>query len=308
MRVVSTPHGDVRIVPATEEIVLRLRAVLPLGLVRLSEADATGAAEYGLVMQRGNEELSALKLQPPDYGVECLDSVLESNQGLVCRALAAYRRRGYSGAIFPTPYVRRKGPGLIEPGIAVFAFPAADGPETEEFCPDLLQGLYDDRLGRGFAAMAFAFVRDLASQSAPPPACLDPENFGEAGSAPPSSEEEFVDVLAGPLDDSLPFPAVEPAPHPRRSRGFVEPPPLPPRAWEGEAPLAPYVGIEVRPRRSLGAIRFGFMVVGPHLVHLSSAIHPDDPVWRKLRAYDVDEVIHLHCIPWTLGEGASTPR
>lgn len=308
MRVVSTPHGEVRIVPATEEIVRRLRAVLPLGLVRLSEADAQGGAEYGLVMQRGEEELSALKLQPPDYGVDCLDSALESNQGLVCRALAAYRRRGYSGAIFPTPYVRRKGPGLIEPGIAVFAFPAADGPEAEEFCPDLLRGLYDDRLGRGFAALAFAFVRDLASQSAPPPARLVPEDRAEDGSAASSMEEEFFDVLAGPLDDPLPFPDVEPEPPPRRSRGLVEPPPLPPREWDGEAPHAPYVGIEVRPRRSLGAILFGFLVVGPHLVLLSSVIRPNDPVWRKLRAYDVDEVFHLPCIPWTLGDGEGTPR
>jgi hypothetical protein len=64
--------------------------------------------------------------------------------------------------------------------------------------------------------------------------------------------------------------------------------------------LPPAIGLEVRPRTQLGSLGFGFMVIGPHVVCLKTAISADDPVWATLHSVGIAEVYHLPSVPMTI--------
>jgi hypothetical protein len=66
--------------------------------------------------------------------------------------------------------------------------------------------------------------------------------------------------------------------------------------------LPPAIGLDVRRRTQLGSLGFGFMVIGPHVVCLRTAVSSEDPAWTTLRSVGIAEVYHLPSIPMTINE------
>ncbi len=67
-------------------------------------------------------------------------------------------------------------------------------------------------------------------------------------------------------------------------------------------PLSPCIGLDVRRRMQLGSLGFGFMLVGPHVVCLKTALSERDPVWTALRSTGIAEVFHIPSVPTTINE------
>lgn len=66
--------------------------------------------------------------------------------------------------------------------------------------------------------------------------------------------------------------------------------------------LPPAIGLDVRRRTQLGSLGFGFMVIGPHVVCLKTAVSSEDPAWTTLRSVGIAEVYHLPSVPMTINE------
>jgi hypothetical protein len=66
--------------------------------------------------------------------------------------------------------------------------------------------------------------------------------------------------------------------------------------------LQPTIGLDVRRRTQLGSMGFGFMLVGPHVVCLKTALSEQDPLWTVLRGPGIAEVFHLPSVPLTIDE------
>lgn len=65
---------------------------------------------------------------------------------------------------------------------------------------------------------------------------------------------------------------------------------------------APCIGLDVRRRMQLGSLSMGFMLVGPHVVCLKTAISEQDPVWTALRSTGIAEIFHIPSVPTTISE------
>lgn len=62
------------------------------------------------------------------------------------------------------------------------------------------------------------------------------------------------------------------------------------------------IGLDVRSRSHLGALGFGFMLVGPHIVCLKTRVSEQDPVWTALRGTGISEVFHIPSVPAGIAE------
>jgi hypothetical protein len=123
------------------------------------EGDREGEHVYGLVFQHGDEEVSGIKLQQIECSKEHWRVFFEMNSARLALALREYRSRGFEGTIVVGVYARMKKNDLVEPGIAVFPAPSADGPESRG--PAELKHV-DAELGRGSSRMALAIGEAIA--------------------------------------------------------------------------------------------------------------------------------------------------
>lgn len=165
---IRTPRGEVVLRQPGRRQVERLKAALPLGLLRFREP--VKEARFGIVMKCGDSEAWAVKQQPPDFAPGVLRSVLVANAVLVAMSLAAYRGHGFGGCLLPCDYVRKKGEA-IEPGICCFGCPCPTGIEAAEFP---FFGGIDQRFGHGFGTMLTHFIRALKTASADSGITLQP--------------------------------------------------------------------------------------------------------------------------------------
>jgi hypothetical protein len=68
-------------------------------------------------------------------------------------------------------------------------------------------------------------------------------------------------------------------------------------------PLPPPVGLNVRYRKQLGYLDFGFMLVGSQVVCLKTRINTvNDLSWTALRETGITSVFHLPCLPAVIEE------
>ena len=68
MKLVNTPQGEVRLLPPPVELLRAIRAFMPFGAVRYVPPQQ--GADFGLIMQCGEQELFAVKQQPMDCDKE----------------------------------------------------------------------------------------------------------------------------------------------------------------------------------------------------------------------------------------------
>jgi hypothetical protein len=145
-RTIETAKGALTLVPATVDQLRGVARYWPMELV----TDPKSPGQYGLVFQRGEQELHGIKLQPPDTDEADAKTFHHVNRALIAAALPFYLEKGHRGVMVPCAYYKQKTSGLIETGFALFVGPDASSRPASD---DLAEVMYDDRLGAGATSM-----------------------------------------------------------------------------------------------------------------------------------------------------------
>jgi hypothetical protein len=160
MKCVSTPHGDIALVQPPIDLLQAVRRFMPFGAARY--IPSREGADFGIVMQCGDREVMALTQQSPEledrYGVVAY----QANSILIAHALTGYVKRGFSGLLMPSSYMRKLQNGKTESGIGYFGAPSPDGSE----CLDRpFDPAFDNEFGHGFTLMVGSFIGCLQESS-----------------------------------------------------------------------------------------------------------------------------------------------
>jgi len=151
-QLLHTPHGDILFHPTSEAAFERLARTWPNGIVPLPD-DAP--APFGIPFQKGQVEVSGVKLQGPDTPEQEAMTLLRIHQITIAGSLRDYLAAGFSGVLIPCAYLKSKGNELFETGMAFFAAPAPGGKELET--PPGLPHI-DAALGAGTCNMIFTMA------------------------------------------------------------------------------------------------------------------------------------------------------
>ncbi len=160
MTTVHTPQGEVKLLDPPVELLKAIRFFLPFGAVRYEPPQ--DGADFGLVMQCGDKEVFGVKQQPVPCDKKQALISWQAHSMLIAHSLAGYLRSGFSGLLLPCAYMRDKGGGQVESGIAYFGFPSARGHESQEYP---FEPAYDGVFGHGFTTMMTGFIRALQQSS-----------------------------------------------------------------------------------------------------------------------------------------------
>src|SRR5437867_409352 len=120
---IQTSEGPLAFLTPTLEIVEHLARTWPMGMTPLPPGSP---APFGIVFQRGESEVSGVKIQQVDYEEKDARGWMEINRIGLGRALGEYMKNGYSGILIACPYLKKRGE-KYEPGMAFFAAPDPDG-------------------------------------------------------------------------------------------------------------------------------------------------------------------------------------
>lgn len=160
MNTVNTPQGEVKLLPPPVELLRAIRSFLPFGAVRYAAPQS--GADFGIVMQCGDQEVFGVKQQPVPCDEQQGFVSFQAHSILIAHSLAEYLRNGFSGLLMPCAYIRKKEAGHVESGIAYFGFPSPHGRESQEFP---YEAAYDRPFGHGFTTMMVSFIRALQQSS-----------------------------------------------------------------------------------------------------------------------------------------------
>jgi hypothetical protein len=160
MKTLQTPQGEVKLLAPPVELLRAIRSFLPFGAIRYVPPERD--ADFGLVMQCGEQELFAVKQQPVDCDEQQSKVSFQSNKILIAHSLAAYLTHGFSGLFTPCAYLRTKDAGRFEAGIAYFGCPSPHGREVQE---SPFESSFDGQFGHGFTTMMTSFIRALQESS-----------------------------------------------------------------------------------------------------------------------------------------------
>ena len=156
MKTIQTELGEVKLLPPTLELVRAIRSFLPFGAVGYSEP--FHGANYGIVMQCGDQEVSFLRQQPPDCDAQQGKLMFQTNNLLIAHSLSRYQDFDFAGLLMPCAYLKTKGDNIVESGFAFYGCPCPEGRE----CTDHpLEPAYDYEFGHGFAIMTTCFISVL---------------------------------------------------------------------------------------------------------------------------------------------------
>jgi len=154
-RTIETEEGTLNLVPAKIDQLRDIARYWPMELV--ANPDSTG--HFGLVFQRGDQEVHGIKLQPADAPEADARTFHHTNRALIATALPYYLEKRHRGVMVPCAYYKEKGSGVAETGIAFFVGPDARSKSTSRSRSDVM---YDDRLGAGATPMVFDMVGAVA--------------------------------------------------------------------------------------------------------------------------------------------------
>lgn len=155
MRTIRTDAGNLELVPATVAHLRGIARYWPMELIKIPQA----ADRFGLVFQRGAQEVHGIKLQPVDLPEAHARTVHHVNRAVIASALPHYLARRHRGVMVPCAYHKQKAPGMAETGIAFFVGPDAASRSTSG---DKADAMYDDRLGVGASPMVFDMAAAIA--------------------------------------------------------------------------------------------------------------------------------------------------
>lgn len=158
--IIPTSAGALVVSQPSPERVEELRHALPMGDVRTYSQDGTPL--LGIVMQRGEHEVWALKQQTIDLPLESATDEYCRATILVAAAVGDFLRHGFSGVLLPLVYSKSKG-NLHEVGIAYFATPSPAGREAQD---NSGEEPWDSSFGVGFTRMVRAFMEAVSAAQA----------------------------------------------------------------------------------------------------------------------------------------------
>jgi len=124
---INTPKRPIEIAEPDPVQLQNLREALPFGLVGYKSP--VHGADYGVVVQCGEDEAWVVKQQGPDIVEERFPEIYLSQSVLIAASIARYRAAGYGGCLMPCVYFRKKEAG-IETGIAYLGSPSLAGIEA----------------------------------------------------------------------------------------------------------------------------------------------------------------------------------
>ncbi len=159
MNTVNTPQGEVKLLPPPVELLRAIRSFLPFGAFRYGTPQ--NGADYGIVMQCGDQEVYGVKQQPVPCDEQQGLVSFQAHSVLIAHSIAGYLHNGFSGLLMPCAYIRKKDSGQVESGIAYIGAPSPHGRESQEFPCEA----YDRPFGHGFTAMMFCFISALQQSS-----------------------------------------------------------------------------------------------------------------------------------------------
>ncbi|HVK58459.1 MAG TPA: hypothetical protein VM735_06755 [Candidatus Kapabacteria bacterium] len=160
MKTITTPQGELQLVPAPAKLLSTINSFLPFGVYGFKTPQ--NGANYGIAMQCGDQEVFCIKQQPVDCDEEHGSLLYKAHSWLIAHSIGGYLRNGFSGLLMPCAYIRQKEAGKVEPGIAYFGVPSPHGRESQEFPFD---ELFDPQFGHGFKTMMMSFIRELQQSS-----------------------------------------------------------------------------------------------------------------------------------------------
>lgn len=118
-RVFQTSSGALRLKLEPDPHDLdKLSAAWPNGVARLADPD--GTSSYGLVFQRGQQEVWGLKMQQPDGPTEVANANMAANRIRASCAAARIVGKSADASLLVATYIRERQPGQYETGIAIF--------------------------------------------------------------------------------------------------------------------------------------------------------------------------------------------
>jgi len=154
-RTIQTNAGNLELVPVKNDQLGDMARYWPMGLVEIPDTPG----QFGLVFQRGDQEVHGIKLQPPDMAEEDATFLQNVNRALIASALKHYLEERHRGVMVPCVYYKEKAPGEVETGFAFFVGPDAKSKSASREHSD---AMYDDRLGAGATPMVFAMSGAIA--------------------------------------------------------------------------------------------------------------------------------------------------
>jgi hypothetical protein len=154
LRILTPSGARIPLTPATSAQIEVLRACWPFGLLEWPETQGG----IGLIGRRPDREVMAVKFQQVDVPVATASLMRFQNRVRIALALRGYLKCGHRGFIMPCAYLRPKGNGRAETGIAYLIgphpdFTAVSGNSSDE--------QWDAALGRGAMAMLDDFAREV---------------------------------------------------------------------------------------------------------------------------------------------------
>lgn len=157
-RTIRTNAGHLDLIPVTIEDLRGVTRCWPMELI----ANPDTADHFGIVFQRGDEEVYGVKMQPPDVAEADARVAFHMNRALLATALPSYLEKQHRGVMVPCAYYKEKSEGMVETGIAFFVGPDAPRNPSSADDTDLL---YDERLGDGATSIVFDTAGALVEAS-----------------------------------------------------------------------------------------------------------------------------------------------
>lgn len=160
MKTINTQQGKINLLSPSAELLGVISSFLPFGLVGYEPPH--NGANFGIVMQRGDQEAFGVKQQPVPCDEQQGYVLYQAHNILIAHSIAEYLRSEFSGLFMPCAYIRKKDAGQVESGIAYFGSPSPQARESREVSRGTT---YDQKFGQGFTAMMTGFIRTLSQSS-----------------------------------------------------------------------------------------------------------------------------------------------
>lgn len=152
MTKIQTTKGSIDILKPDTKTLKRLQELLTFGVLPFKQT--FNGADFGIVMQCGDQEVYCLKLQPLEIEEKQAHQIFQLQHFMIMDAYCRYIKLGFSGAYLASPYLRQRDNGLWEAGVSHFIFPS----DNESISEKSFGKAYDGRFGSGATNMFMAFV------------------------------------------------------------------------------------------------------------------------------------------------------
>src|SRR4030095_12748508 len=118
-RSIRTDAGTLDLIPAGKDDLRGIARYWSMGF--LSHRDRPG--HYGLIFQRGDEEVHGVKLQFMELNEKDALIMQWLNRCVIAAALPRYLEKQHLGVMVPSIYYKKKGADSVETGFALFVGP-----------------------------------------------------------------------------------------------------------------------------------------------------------------------------------------